>query len=207
MFAVAWREFSKARSGRSALVSRSIGIVPAPPPEDGFGTGLAGFASQLWWERRWRTRHFPAELFGEPAWDLMLSLYAAETQPADAEPRKPHLAACVPPQAARRHILNLRSLGIVAERAADAPRGAPLALAPAARERMGMMLAAILLQRERLADNPAAAGDARLTLATARLYECLAEMDALDLTEAGAHLSQAIAAAEKEAARRAGEEG
>ena len=189
-------------------MTRSIGIVPAAPPEEGFGRGLAGFARQLWWERRWRTRHFPAELFGEPAWDLMLSLYAAEPRPDDSEARKPHLAACVPPQTARRHILNLRSLGIVAERAADGPRRAPLALAPAARERMGMILAAILLQRERFAqDDPAAARDTRLTLATARLYECLAELDALDLPEAGAHLSQAIAAAEKEAARRAAEEG
>ena len=179
-------------------MTRTIGIVPEPPPSDGFGPGLPGFARQLWWERRTRTRFFPAELFGEPAWDLLLKIHGAEAAPAGPIlSRKAHLAAAVPPPTARRWILELVALGILVE---ERRGGSPaLTLAPEARERMTKLLGLVLLQRERAAAAPddRAARQARITSVAAQLAACLDELDALDLSEPGAHLSLALATLER----------
>lgn len=36
---------------------------------------LAAFAERLYQERRRRSRHFPAQFFAEPAWDILLDLF------------------------------------------------------------------------------------------------------------------------------------
>ena len=136
--------------GEPNIVRRTIGVLPEPPPEGGFGIGLAAFAKQLWWERRWRTRFFPAELFGEPSWDLLLAGYAHEKGEASesaAQSGKPHLDACSPPLVAARHVRQLAELHLL-EKGVDLRRsGARVILTAQARERMGMLLGNILLQR------------------------------------------------------------
>ena len=194
--------------------TRTIGVLPEPPPEGGFGKGLAAFAKQLWWERRWRTRFFPAELFGEPSWDMLLAGYATEEGGASREAsgmRRPHVAACSPPRVASRHVRALAGLHLL-EAGADGRGAVPgLELTSEARERMGMLLGNILLQRSLslLPPSGTPGGDAadgkerdqnlRLTLLMARLLESLEELDRLDLPEAGAHLSLAIATLERHA--------
>lgn len=37
-------------------------------------------ASTILAARHWRKNHFPASMFGEPAWEMLLSLYLAEGQ-------------------------------------------------------------------------------------------------------------------------------
>jgi hypothetical protein len=42
---------------------------------DGGDVALVAFAERLYQERRRRSRHFPPQLFAEPAWDILLDLF------------------------------------------------------------------------------------------------------------------------------------
>lgn len=45
------------------------------PSQDTQDDDLAEYAERIYQERRRRTRHFPAHLFAEPAWDILLDLF------------------------------------------------------------------------------------------------------------------------------------
>lgn len=85
------------------------------------GPGVDGFAAMaraLYQERRRRDHYFSAELFAEPAWDMLLDLRVQ----ADA-PRHPSVSsACIgstsPASTALRHLIALESEGLV-ERSID----------------------------------------------------------------------------------------
>lgn len=47
------------------------------------GSTLGAVAERLYSERRRRDEHFPAGLFGEPAWDMLLALFAAREDGRD----------------------------------------------------------------------------------------------------------------------------
>ncbi len=190
-------------------MSDSAGTVSEPPAgedEQAFGRGLEGFARRLSWERRCRDRFFPATLFSDPAWDQLLEAYVSGEAGAEAGPEGGEAEL---PEAERKSLLSLLALGIFepAELGGSAPlRGKYTARG---RERMSKLLSAIFLERAHpqgaagSADEAAApagpGGDfnARLTVTIARLLECLDELDALQLHEAGAHLSLAVASLER----------
>jgi hypothetical protein len=68
--------------------------------------------------RRLRDQHFPADLFADPAWDMLLDLYAAWLEGRRVSVSSLCIAAAVPPTTALRWIGTLHYAGLF-ERAAD----------------------------------------------------------------------------------------
>jgi hypothetical protein len=74
--------------------------------------------------RRDRERHFPAELFADPAWDMLLDLAAARMEQQDVAVSSLCVAAAVPTTTALRWVRNLSEIGLFVRRTdpADARR-------------------------------------------------------------------------------------
>lgn len=70
----------------------------------GFPLGRAKFVRRLIHHRRRREHHFPADLFADPAWDMMLDLYAAHYERRDISVSSLCIAAAVPATTALRWI-------------------------------------------------------------------------------------------------------
>ncbi|MDZ7895842.1 MAG: winged helix DNA-binding protein [Sphingobium sp.] len=68
--------------------------------------------------RRLRDRHFPGDLFADPAWDMLLDLMAARLSGERVSVSSLCIAAAVPPTTALRWIRNLTAQGLF-EREAD----------------------------------------------------------------------------------------
>ena len=69
--------------------------------------------------RRDRDRHFPAEIFADPAWDMLLDLTAARMEGVDVAVSSLCVAAAVPTTTALRWIRTLTEAGLL-ERRTDA---------------------------------------------------------------------------------------
>jgi DNA-binding MarR family transcriptional regulator len=78
------------------------------------GTTMAAMAERLYQERRRRDDYFPSGLFGEPAWDLILSLFVAREEGRRLTIAEAYEAAAVRPAAGRRLIARLERTGMVA---------------------------------------------------------------------------------------------
>lgn len=61
--------------------------------------------------RRLRDRHFPADLFADPAWDILLDLYAAKLEGKQVSVSSLCIAAAVPPTTALRWITSMTEHG------------------------------------------------------------------------------------------------
>ncbi len=61
-----------------------------------------------------RDRHFPPKLFGEPAWDILLDLFANSVEGKRISISSACLAANVPHTTALRYIRELERVGLVA---------------------------------------------------------------------------------------------
>ncbi len=88
--------------------------------------------------RRDRERHFPAEIFADPAWDMLLDLVAARMESRQVAVSSLCIAACVPTTTALRWIRSLSEAGVF-ERSTDPSdaRRTWISLSPSAAE--GMM--------------------------------------------------------------------
>ena len=76
-------------------------------------------ASGIYRQRRRRDELFGVpDLFGEPAWDILLDLYIAGGRSESVSVSSACVAACVPPTTALRYLARLEQLGLV-ERTAD----------------------------------------------------------------------------------------
>jgi DNA-binding MarR family transcriptional regulator len=64
-------------------------------------------------ERRRRDHFFPADLFGEPAWDMLLELYAASLDQYRITISNLCVSAAVPPTTALRWIGALEQRGVI----------------------------------------------------------------------------------------------
>lgn len=69
--------------------------------------------TELYRARRRRSRHLPAELFGEPAWDMLLDLFAARLDGRLISVTSACYAAGVPPTTALRWLGVLEKAGLV----------------------------------------------------------------------------------------------
>jgi hypothetical protein len=76
----------------------------------------AGLVRRLIRLRRDRDRHFPADLFGDPAWDMLLDLAAARMERADVAVSSLCVAAAVPTTTALRWVRSLSEAGIFVRR-------------------------------------------------------------------------------------------
>lgn len=150
--------------------------APAAAAEIMLDGELAGLARQLLSERRLRTGFLPAELFGERAWELLLELYAEGGAEGAAEAELEPLL---------RH-------GI----AAPGPAGPELTAD--GRASIAKLLQEIWFHRASGESPALATGHAeaagRLDALLATLRSCQMELDALQLWQPGADVSQAIEA-------------
>lgn len=152
-----------------------------------------------------RTRFFPVELFGEPAWDLMLGAFASAADGKPIRLNKSHLSACVARTVAERRARELVGKGVMtAEPIKEGSRFRELRLTADAELKLQRLLDEIWFHRvtgrEDSNDPISASGRAaRVREISNAIAICRADLDALQLWEAGAHLSQAIAALEREA--------
>ena len=111
-------------------------------PSDGLG--LAEKARRVYLSRRLRSQHFPPDIFGDPAWDLLLSLYVAGATGERVSVSTACSSASVPTTTALRWIQVLIRNGL-AVKTADATdkRRVWLMLTPDAVKRMEAFLADI----------------------------------------------------------------
>lgn len=127
------------------------GEVEASPDE------IGAFARQLYDERRIRDGSFSGELFGEPAWDIMLHLYAAREEARRVSVASACAAAAVPPSAGLRYLNAMLKLGLITT--TPAPQNgdeASVELSEVSRRRMTQLLSRMIAARQ----NPGEAGAA-----------------------------------------------
>lgn len=67
----------------------------------------------MYFSRRSRERYFPGDLFGEPAWDLLLSLYVSTRQGKRTAIKEACLSAAVPEATALRWLTLLSDTQLV----------------------------------------------------------------------------------------------
>jgi DNA-binding transcriptional ArsR family regulator len=101
------RSASAGHSGPGGLVSQSA---------------LLAFARETYNIRRRRSRFLPADLFGEPTWDILLDLYVATRENRPVPTTSACIGAHVPPTTALRWLRILEARGLV-EREEDGRDG------------------------------------------------------------------------------------
>ena len=105
------------------------------------GRALGAFARQLHRERRIRDAAFPAELFGEAVWDILLDLFASEAEDRKVRVSSACIAACVPASTALRYLSEMERRGlIVRSPSPDDKRGQYIALSEACQAEMRELL-------------------------------------------------------------------
>lgn len=119
------REVERIAGILAAMAEREVGGDPfgangrpaeAPPPLD------AAMVRAIIRARRLRDQYFAADLFADPAWDILLDLLAARLEGRRVAVSSLCIAAAVPPTTALRWIKTLTDLGLLA-RAADPQDG------------------------------------------------------------------------------------
>ena len=88
-------------------------ILPEPAAANG---DMVNRARKYLKARRRRETLFPADLFGEPAWDILLSLYVAQAERRPVSISSACIAAAVPSTTALRWIGKLEASGLVVRR-------------------------------------------------------------------------------------------
>jgi len=129
-------------------VQQALGRIAALAnvlPSSLAGASLAAMAERLYLERRRRDDYFPAGLFGEPVWDLMLALFIAREEGRRLSIAEAYEAARVKPAAGRRLLAKMEKSGLVARMAGQEDlRKRYVALTPNAAERLSDYLTRIL---------------------------------------------------------------
>lgn len=104
-----------------AMLDAMRPALPRPAPERpqhplvpiSFERGRAQMAEQQYRERRLRDQFLPSDLlFHDPAWDMLLDLYAAHYRRADVGVSSLCIAACVPATTALRWINTMEGAGL-----------------------------------------------------------------------------------------------
>ncbi|OYW44393.1 MAG: hypothetical protein B7Z08_05910 [Sphingomonadales bacterium 32-68-7] len=90
------------------------------PVLNGYGESYAGplaplglIAEEVYRDRRLRSRYLPDRLLGEPAWDMLLDLFAAETRGQTVSVSSACLAAEAPMSTGLRWLQHLEVDGLV----------------------------------------------------------------------------------------------
>lgn len=129
---------------RPGGVADRISGFGAPPLAAGAAPVRAADIRNAIRARRLRDQHFVPGLFEDPAWDMLLDLYAAELEGAQVSVSSLCIAAAVPPTTALRWIGRMTDTGLF-ERRPDPfdRRRAFLGLTAAARDKMDRYFAAL----------------------------------------------------------------
>jgi hypothetical protein len=135
-------------SGREGRLTTGLSDTPRAFPNDAQATAVqapdAAEVRAVIRARRLRDAHFPSDLFADPAWDMLLDLYAAELEHRRVSVSSLCIAAAVPGTTALRWIGTMVGAGLF-ERQADQHdrRRAYVALTSQARRGLGSYFAAI----------------------------------------------------------------
>ncbi|BEU99520.1 MarR family transcriptional regulator [Novosphingobium olei] len=147
---------------RSRLASTSIdgAIDAADQARTAFNAEelTLGIAKKLYRDRRRRAEMFDADLFGEPAWDMLLDLFIAACEDRQVSTTSACIGANVPVATGLRWIQLLENQGLIARRAD--PRDARrvwISLTASARRRLRTYFASSLQQPGRPANAAGAA--------------------------------------------------
>jgi DNA-binding MarR family transcriptional regulator len=70
-------------------------------------------AARLYASRRKRTNHLPEDLFGEPAWDILLDLVIQQSRSNSVSVSSAAIASAVPPTTGLRWIQQLQEEGLI----------------------------------------------------------------------------------------------
>lgn len=84
-----------------------------PAKSDAHNELILSQVMEVYKSRRRRSHYLPAELFGEPGWDLLLDLFAARLQGRLVSVTSACIAADVPPTTALRWIRLMEERGLV----------------------------------------------------------------------------------------------
>lgn len=124
---------------RLAELRYAAGHAQAPAASDKTALHVA---KRMYHERRLRDRAFTGyDLFGEPAWDLLLDLFIAGEERRKIGISSACIAAVVPPTTALRWIITLREQGLISRGAdPDDGRRSLLTLTPRAHRLMIQLL-------------------------------------------------------------------
>lgn len=88
-------------------------LILAEPESPEAGHTLRAVAERLYAERRRRDEYFPAALFGEPAWDLLLALFIAHDEGRHVSLQEAWSAAKVDPSDGPALVERLVGAGLV----------------------------------------------------------------------------------------------
>jgi DNA-binding MarR family transcriptional regulator len=77
------------------------------------GEDLGAFARLLYRERRTRDSFLSEGLFGEPAWDILLDLFASQAEGKTVQVSSACIAAAVPASTALRYIAEMERRGLI----------------------------------------------------------------------------------------------
>jgi len=122
----------------ASLSSREVpGAKPGRPDSEESGGVDAGTVRAVIRARRLRDQFLGTELFADPAWDMLLDLYAARLERQRVAVSSLCIAAAVPATTALRWIKTLTDLGLVV-RAADPQDGRRVYIELSARAAAGM---------------------------------------------------------------------
>jgi DNA-binding MarR family transcriptional regulator len=102
---------AEASEDEAPTASRAAEFTNRPLSPKGFPEGRAAFARDLMRQRRKRSDHLPAALFAEPAWDMLLDLYAAHYEGKPVSTSSLCIAANVPSTTALRAIQTMSDEG------------------------------------------------------------------------------------------------
>ena len=105
-----------ALSAEAQRLADALALLAEAVDSDGEVRISAGLLRRLIRLRRDRDRHFPAELFADPAWDMLLDLAAARMEGVDVPVSSLCLAAAVPTTTALRWVRSLSEAGIFVRR-------------------------------------------------------------------------------------------
>lgn len=137
------------RDGADSLKDRQRGYDPGPDSSTPARTMTidALLIRRIIRARRLRDQHFDAALFADPAWDMLLDLYAAELDRGQVSVSSLCIAAAVPPTTALRWIAAMTDRGLFV-RDADPfdKRRIFIALDPSASAAMRAYFAALVRQ-------------------------------------------------------------
>jgi DNA-binding MarR family transcriptional regulator len=86
------------------------------------GDDLGAFARLLYRERRARDSFLSEGLFGEPAWDILLDLFACQAEGRTVRISSACIAAAVPASTALRYIAEMERRGLIRRTRSDRDR-------------------------------------------------------------------------------------
>lgn len=98
-------------AGKKAAAARIVGL--AAPPGSSSNDPTLEIARRLYRDRRLRAEHFKADIFGEPAWDMLLDLFIAAGERRQVSTSAACTGASVPAATGLRWIHGLEAKGLV----------------------------------------------------------------------------------------------